>query len=489
MTLETTFADGKSPIGEQGAGDGWRDLLTPRYLASTIMLCLGVALFAFNEFFVSVALPSAIGELGKPWLLAWAFSLYLVFAILGGAIAAYLKGRFGARLTLVVAAIVFLAGTGLASLATHPTHLVAGRLLQGFGEGIIIALCYALIPELFPKALVPKVFGAESIAWAAAAFGGPLIAGLLTQFISWRASFASSIPAGALFILLVLILVPRQERTRESSAPVPLLRLLMIGTGILAVSLCSVIETRAVIVALMAAAIVAFWLFLRADRSSAHSILPRNAFSARKLPGIGLWVIFLMPLASSAGAVYLIYGLQGIWMLKPAEAGLVSALMALSWSFTSIGVASIPSLDIRNRLVALGPVLLALGIGGLVVTMTMDILWFAYPSQIVIGAGYGVSWGTLSQLLMDHAEGADKDKTSALLPTLQSTGYAIGGAAYGLLANLAGLRESLSGEPLREVLVPLFIAAFVVALAGVFFGSRTSSSSSTGTSPTADQGA
>ena len=50
-------------------------------LASIIMLCLGVALFAFNEFFVSVALPSAIAELGKPWLLAWAFSLYLVFAI------------------------------------------------------------------------------------------------------------------------------------------------------------------------------------------------------------------------------------------------------------------------------------------------------------------------------------------------------------------------------------------------------------------------
>jgi MFS family permease len=475
MTLETAFTEDEAGLDQ--AGGGWRDLLTPRYLASTIMLCLGVALFAFNEFFVSVALPSAIAELGKPWLLAWAFSLYLVFAILGGAMAAWLKGRFGPRTTLVVAAIIFLGGTALATLATHSSHLVVGRLLQGFGEGIIIALCYALIPVLFPKALVPKVFGSESIAWAAAAFGGPLIAGLLTQFISWRASFASSLPVGVIFILLVLVLVPRQSRDNDQSAPVPLLRLMMIGAGILAVSLCSVTEDRFAMAALLASAALAFWFFLRADRSSAHSILPRNAFSARALPGLGLWVILLMPLASSAGAVYLMYGVQGIWMLKPAEAGLLSALMALAWSFTGIGVASIASLDLRNRLIALGPILLALGTAGLVITMTADMLWLAYPSQVVIGVGYGISWGTLSQLLMDRSEPSDRDKTSALLPTLQSTGYAIGGATYGLIANISGLREGLDGEPLRQVLIPLFIVALGITLVSVIFGLRTVASS------------
>jgi len=473
MTLESALTD--ETIGAEGGG--WRDLLTPRYFASTVMLCLGVALFAFNEFFVSVALPSAIAELGKPWLLAWAFSLYLVFAILGGAMAAYLKGRFGARSTLVCAAVIFLAGTLLASLAAHAFELVAGRLLQGFGEGIIIALCYALIPELFPKALVPKVFGSEAIAWAAAAFGGPLIAGLLTQYFSWRASFLASIPAGLLFVTLVLILVPRGEPRKDEAAPVPLFRLSMIGAGILAIALCSLVDSPLAMVSLLVAAALAFWLFLRADRANDHSLLPRRAFSARALPGVGLWVILLMPLGSSAGAVYLIYGLQGIWALKPAEAGLASAVMALSWSFVAIGVASIRSPDLRNRLIALGPALLAMGTGGLVVTMVADVLWLVYPSQIVVGAGYGVCWGTLSQLLIDRSDASEKDKTSALLPTLQSTGYAIGGALYGLLANLAGLREGLAGEPLRAVLTPMFIVALGMALVAAVFGWRTVASS------------
>jgi MFS family permease len=473
MTLENAFCDDEAVVVDEESQTGWSDLLTSRYLASTIMLCLGTALFAFNEFFVSVALPSAVAELGQPWLLAWAFSLYLVFAIVGGAMAAYLKGRFGARTTLVGATVVFFVGTVLASLASHSSHLVIGRLLQGFGEGITIALCYALIPVLFPKALVPKVFGGEAIAWAAAAFGGPLIAGILTQYVSWRAAFASSLPAAMLFIPLVLILVPRHTKRDEDEVPVPLFRLALIGAGIMAIAVCGLMDSSIGIVTLLALAFMSLGLFMRTDRRSKYAILPRHAFSSSVLPGPGLWVILLMPFAGSASAVYLIYGLQGIWGLEPAAAGLASAVMALTWSFTAILVASVKSPDIRKRLIAFGPILLATGIAGIVTAVQLDLLWLVYPSQMVVGAGFGMSWGTLSQLLMDNAGSEERDKTSALLPTLQSTGYAIGGAVFGLFANVAGLREGLTGEALRPVLLPVFVAAFAIALICMIFGWRT----------------
>ena len=478
MTLETAITEDETSAVEDVAYDGWRDLLRPRYLASTIMLCLGTALFAFNEFFVSVAMPSAVVDLGKPWLLAWAFSLFLVFAIIGGAFAANLKVRFGGRAVLVAATIVFLVGTGLSSLATHSSHLVVGRLLQGFGEGIVIALCYALIPDLFPKALVPKVFGSEAIAWAVAAFGGPLLAGILTQYVSWRAAFASSLPAAALFILLVLFLVPRKEKADERVPPVPLLRLAMIGAGIMAIAVCGLTDAAIQIVALLAMSALFAWAFLRADSRSGDPILPAGAFSPRMLPGVGLWVILLMPLAGSADAIYLLYGLQGIWNQSPIEAGLASAVMALAWSFTAILVASVRSTERRRRLIFAGPVLVATGLCGIVLTVSVDMLWLVYLSQVVIGSGFGVSWGTLSQLLMDRAPDAERDKTSALLPTLQSVGYAIGGAVFGLLASAAGLKEGLTGDPLRGVLLPVFVGALAASLAAVFFGWRTVFSSS-----------
>ena len=76
-------------------------------------------------------------------------------------------------------------------------------------------------------------------------------------------------------------------------------------------------------------------------------------------------------------------------------------------------------------------------------------------------------------MLMDSAMGDEQDKTSALLPTLQSTGYAIGGAVFGLLANIAGLRDGLAGAALRDVLLPVFVVAFGIALICMIFGWRT----------------
>src|SRR5687767_481868 len=151
---------------ETDAGARWGELFTQAYWASTVTLCLGVALFAFNAFLVSTALPTAVREIGGVAVIAWATSIYLALAIVGGAAASRLKAGYGARAALIAAAVLFLGGTLLAASASSMTEVLIGRALQGIGEGIISALCYTLIPELFPGRLIAKVFGAEAVVWA-----------------------------------------------------------------------------------------------------------------------------------------------------------------------------------------------------------------------------------------------------------------------------------------------------------------------------------
>lgn len=461
--------------GAMGAGleGDWAELLEPRYFISTIMLSLGVALFAFNEFFVSTAMPSAVKSLGQPWLLAWAFTCYLVFAIIGGAIAAHMKERFGSRWTLTIATVVFAIGTVSACLATQWAFLIVGRLLQGLGEGTTIALCYALIPELFPKRLVQKVFGVESIAWAAAAFGGPLLAGLLTEYISWRAAFASSLPAAAIFVTLVLVMVPETARSDGPAASAPLFRLSMVGGGILMISVSSIATGLLSMSLLLVAAIVLLGLFVSVDRRSTDSILPAAAFSVSRLPGTGFWVVLLMPLASSAGAVYLVYGLQSIWGLGPTEAGISGAVMALAWSFSGIFIATVKLADARRRLIFVGPMLLVAGIVANTTALAADQYWLIYPGQAIVGVGFGFSWGILNQVLMDHAPENERDKTTTFVPTLQSAGYAIGGAVFGLIASLAGLKEGMAPEATRNVLLLVFFSGLGIAVVAAILGART----------------
>ncbi|MFK0272676.1 MFS transporter [Ensifer sp. NPDC090286] len=452
----------------------WSELLRPDYLATTVALCLGVALFAFNEFFVATALPTAVEEIGGATILSWAVTLYLVFAILGGACAATLKARFGARTTLITAALIFVVGTIIATAAGSMPQVLAGRVFQGFGEGIIAAICYALIPELFPPRLVPKVFGAEAIVWATAAFGGPLVSGFLTEYWSWRAAFAVNIPATVIFVALVLIIVPpRNAPSIEKAGPIPLLRLAVVGTGILLISLSNTANSFPLMAAALATALTILWAAVATDRRAEHSILPAGAFALTKPLGTGLWVVLLMPLAQASGSVYLIYGLQHVWNFSPTAAGFSAALMAISWSTAAILVASLRSHDLRVKLIPVGPALLSLGLAGLMIAFAIDEFRLVFPSQIAVGTGFGLSWGTLSQLMMDVSPRGERDKTSAFLPTLQSAGYAIGAAICGLTANLRGFDENADIATMHGALFTVFVVACVISTASLYLGLRT----------------
>ncbi|TCN30439.1 MFS transporter [Sinorhizobium americanum] len=463
-----------SSVTKHRPGEGrWSELLKRDHFAATVTLCLGVALFAFNEFFISTALPTAVKEFGGAALLSWAFTLYLVFAIIGGALAANQKARFGARNTLIAAALVFAAGTIIATLATGMPQVLAGRLLQGLGEGIIAGVCYALIPELFPPRLVPKVFGAEAIVWASAAFAGPLISGLLTEYWSWRAAFFVNIPAVAVFIALVIASVGQPKRGAGAVGAVPLLRLFAFGLGIVLISLSNTAGNAYGTAALLVIALSVFITAIRSDRRSPHSILPCCAFANRSALGSGLWVILLMPLAQASGSVYLVYSLQQLWDFRPTAAGFSSALMAMSWSVTAILVASLPSHAVRVRLMWTGPLILCLGLIGLTLAVWSDEHRLVFIGQAAIGTGFGISWGTLSQFLMDISSKEERDKTSALLPTLQSAGYAIGAALFGVTANAFGFDEGASDHVLALSLLAVFALACVIAVASVFFALRT----------------
>ena len=391
----------------------WADLLTPEHAISTTTLCLGVSLFAFNGFLVSTSLPTAVEELGGAALISWSLTVYLVLAIVGGSGAAFLKQRFGGRKALMGAALIFLAGSLLAALAPTMSQVLVGRALQGIGEGVVAAICYALIPELFPSRLVSKVFGAEAMVWATAAFGGPLAAGALTETISWRAAFLVDVPLSLIFIALVATVVP-ETASRAPSSGVPGLRLLAIGAGILLICWAGIVPEPALAIAMVAAAIGLLAAAIRLDRLAPVRLLPERAFSPKTLIGAGLWVILLMPMAQASSAVFLALTLQRLWHFSPTAAGAINALMAISWSLSAIAVANVQAVARRSGLIGLGAGLLVLGLAGVLFGLEIRNLALLIPGQAVIGVAFGVSWGPLSQLLMEAAPRAQRDQDLGL---------------------------------------------------------------------------
>lgn len=440
----------------------WAEIFGPQYLAVTVILCLGVALFAFNTFLSSTALPTAVNELDGVELISWATTLFLVFAIVGGAGATLIKQRLGSRWALLSMAGVFLAGSLIAATANSMPHVLVGRAVQGLGEGVVAALCFALIPEMFPNRLVPKVFGMQAVIWAIAGFGGPAGAGALTEFVSWRAAFFVNVPLVLIFSLMVTIVVPATARVTSHSG-FPGIRLLAIGGGILLIAIASVVSPISALGLVFLAGLAlsgAIWL----DRRSPSPLTPKGAFWSNTPLGPGFWLVLLMPIAGAVTAVYLVLLLQQLWQYGPTLAGAIGAVTAVFWSLSSVTVANVRERSTRKILIRAGPLFLAAGLLGVLsgLLLTQPIVLVA--AQALIGMGFGMSNGYIMLTLIEASSDAERDRTSALIPTTQSAGNAIGAALAGLSANAAGYAVATSNDAVLAAIIPLFVTGIVMAL-------------------------
>jgi len=447
----------------QSQSASWGDFASARYGAPAAMFTLGIALHAFNAFIVSTTMPSAALEFEAVALLSWATSAYLVASIVGGAAAATLKARFGSRAVLMASSTAFMGGTIAFGLAQDASFLIAGRLLQGAGGGIVMACCYMLIPEMFPKTLVPRIFALESVAWVVAAIGGPAVAGAVTEVSSWRAAVLMSVPASIAFVVFIPFCIAAHERGDRAAGALPLRQLALVAAGVLLLSLTSALAVVAGL-ALVAAAVVL-------DARSAVRLLPHSAFDAASPVSAGLLLVFLMCLAEASTIVFVAFVGQALWGLSVVAAGFLSAIVAISWSLTAIGVAHMPRLPTWTHVLP-APIALALGLALFVGALLSGSIIAAVVSQVLIGASFGYSWARLCEHIMEVAPEQERDFAAGAIPTIQFAGVSIGAALWGTVAALSGLQTHQAAGDVVAAMVPVFAAASLIAAVSTLVARR-----------------
>src|SRR3954451_6411734 len=164
--------------------------------ATSIGLLILVTLIAFEAMAVAAALPTAARSVHGLGAYGWAFTGFLVANVVGMVTSGQLSDSRGPRLPLVAGLLAFLAGLLLSGTATTMTQLVAGRVVQGLGGGLIITAIYVIAGQVYPEHLRPPLFAAISSAWVLPALIGPAVSGLLTQHASWRWVFLGLLPFG-----------------------------------------------------------------------------------------------------------------------------------------------------------------------------------------------------------------------------------------------------------------------------------------------------
>ncbi len=425
---------------------GWKTLLSGRNGLMLGLISAGIGLHAFNQFAIVAAMPLAAAELGGRDWFSWVYSLYFIGSIAGGTSAAYLRDRLGVKSSLFWSMALFSLGGLMAVLAPSFFFIVAGRLLQGIADGLIVAICYSLIPANFSSAVTAKVFAVEATVWAVAALLGPLIGGLLAEAFSWHAAFLAVTPFLILLGLFTLLTTPETGSAAKAAfAP-------------LAVALC---VTASFIFALSSATGVIGWqvaclvlgslalaLTVTTDGKLGPRLFPAGAFRLGSVLGHGFWMLFLMSAGHASGATYLALIIRDVWGIGPAAVGYIVVAMALTWSAVAMASSRIKSLKGRHFAMRAGPLFQLAGFLMIAVSIDVREILLVVLSQMAIGTGFGLSWAAINQASMEAAGDEERDRASALLPTMSTAGYAVGSALAGMIAAATGLTRQLSqGDP------------------------------------------
>jgi MFS family permease len=443
----------------------WSMLFQGRRAAYTLLLILGIAVPGTGLFVVTTILPSVVANIGGAEFYAWPTALYMVAAILGTASSCFIKATLGFRHGYMAGALVFLVGSVGCALAPYMLVLVGARALQGWGGGVLHGLSYAIVSALYPEDLRPRALSTLSGAWGPATLLGPLVGGVFAELGWWRGAFWVSVPVLMLVIGLIWRSLPRE--TPEGQPPhIPLLRLALLGVGVLCVVGSGQVASLGLRLALIGSAGVWVVLALAADARAAHQLFPSQPFALTTPVGTGFWIVFLFGATTSQVNVYLPLVVQILHGISPLGAGYFSVLLGMAWTASALCTAGLQGQRVRLATL-LGPLVVTSGVVGQAALIIDGPLFLLGGFAVLTGIGYGLCYAHLNSWTISAARPGEEDRTASFIPLGSQLGTAFGAAIAGVLANAAGLAAGVSLSTVSAaakwvyglaVLAPLIIA-------------------------------
>ena len=153
-------------------------------------LYVGAFLGMLSETSMNIALPDLCDTFGittgiAQWMVVgYMLAIGIVLPCVG-----FLLKWVKAKTLVLVALSCFLVGSLLSAVAPAFALVLAGRIIQGIGTGIVLPTMYAAIMRVFPPQKIGAANGVAGLVIMFAPVIGPTLAGLIIGAFSWRAIF------------------------------------------------------------------------------------------------------------------------------------------------------------------------------------------------------------------------------------------------------------------------------------------------------------
>ncbi|MCU1667243.1 MAG: Major facilitator permease [Blastococcus sp.] len=398
---------------------------------------------------------------------------------------------WGRKVCFVAGLVIYGAGALLASLAQGLAMLTIGySLLEGIGSALLIPPIYILITVLFHDIRTrARYFGVVSGAGGVGAAAGPLIGGLITSYISWRASFL-------LQVLVVGVIALLARRIEDPPLPAQRPRFDLLGAVLSAAGLffvvygilqsgtygwftakrdfsvgnTVVISTGGIspvwlFVAIGVVILAGFFVHVRARERSGRTPLVSIRLFRNRTSNLGLLTQTLQWLVLLGSSFVLSVYLQEQRGFNAIQTGLTLLPATIGVLLASALAQRMASRHSQRRLIRLGFGGTIVGFALLaLVRVDLGAVWPFIPGLFVLGVGVGIMLTASVNLVQSAWPEEVQADISGVSRSVSNLGSSLGVAIAGSL--VAGATTSLD-RPFALAIVVLggfAVAGWVAAL-------------------------
>ena len=433
-----------------------------------VSIALATFMSSLDASIVSIAVPTITKEFHTTTsVVSWIIIIYglLLSSLL--LMFGKLADTIGFKRIFLIGLLVFTAGSILSGLATDIGMLIAFRGLQGVGGSIMAALTLAMVSHYLPAESKGKGLGLVSTFMALGIALGPVIGGLLTQFLSWRWIFFVNVPICIIATIMGLKFIPADSATDKKHSggfDIP-------GAGLFfATVFCFLLAlnngselgwTSMPIIVLFVLSVIFLVGFFVNERRRKAPMLSRGVAKNKSIVYENLAGFALM---GAIGGAFLLMPFYFELVRGQSTSDTGFLLLSASLAIMIFGMLAGRMSDrvgsrrlcINGALVSVLAFLLLSSIDAS--TAIPLVLLFLF----IMGVGFGTYLSPASNLILRHTPKEDEGVSTGLINTMRNLGYIVGLTIMESVFQL--VVPNMHSNPIPD-LVPGFQAAFMVGIA------------------------
>jgi MFS family permease len=398
---------------------------------------------------------------------------------------------WGRKRCFIIGLVVYGVGGLLALLSQGLALLIVGySLLEGVGSALMIPPIYILVTVAFPDVKSrARYFGVVSGAGGLGAAAGPLIGGVVTSAVSWRASFGLQVlVVGWIIWLSRKITDPGRAGAKPrfdlTGAVLSAVGLFFVVLGLLQSRTYGFFKSRAdftigntvvipkgsispVWLFVAIGALFLLWFFLRArarEKKGKDVLLPLRLFR-NKISNLGLGTQVIQWLILQGSFFTVSVYLQEVWKYNAIQTGLVLTPGTLGILAASAGAGRFARRHPQRWLIIAGFLVTAIGmILLLALVRAHSGIWTWVPGLLLFGAGVGVMLTSSVNVVQSSFPDADQGDISGLSRSVSNLGSSFGTALVGSVLVAVKLP---AGRPFAVALSMLLVFTLIGLVLGV----------------------